>query len=92
MRIFAQLLPTFNFLFMRLFTFSSMVLGFGLHACSTPESSEVPFDWLQDSLRYKNEEHIRNIRQLTFGADNAEAYFGFGDKKLFFNPIIQSGA
>lgn len=84
MRILAQLLLTFNFLFMRLFTFSLMVLGFGLHACSTPESSEVPYDRLQDSLRYENEEHIRNIRQLTFGADNAEAYFGFGDKKIVF--------
>ena len=59
-----------------------MVLGFGLHACSTPESSEVPYDRLQDSLRYDNEIHIRNIRQLTFGADNAEAYFGFGDEKI----------
>jgi TolB protein len=30
------------------------------------------------------EPHLRNIRQLTFGGDNAEAYFSFDDKKLSF--------
>jgi hypothetical protein len=28
-----------------------------------------------DSLRYENEIHLRNIRQLTFGGNNAEAYW-----------------
>ncbi len=30
------------------------------------------------------EPHLRNIRQLTFGGDNAEAYFSFDGKKLTF--------
>ena len=28
--------------------------------------------------------HLRNIRQLTFGGENAEAYFSFDDRKLIF--------
>ncbi|MBI3579355.1 MAG: PD40 domain-containing protein [Ignavibacteriales bacterium] len=38
----------------------------------------------QDSLRNPDEKHLRNIRQLTFGGTNAEAYFSFGETKLIF--------
>jgi Tol biopolymer transport system component len=38
----------------------------------------------KDSLRYDGEVHIRNIRQLTFGGNNAEAYWSFDDKQLIF--------
>lgn len=31
-----------------------------------------------------NEPHLRNIKQLTYGGDNAEAYFSFDNKKLVF--------
>jgi hypothetical protein len=31
----------------------------------------------QDSLQYADESHFKNIQQLTFGGDNAEAYFSF---------------
>jgi Tol biopolymer transport system component len=37
-----------------------------------------------DTLRYPEEVHLRNVRQLTFGGDNAEAYFSFDNKKLVF--------
>lgn len=30
------------------------------------------------------ERHLRNVRQLTFGGENAEAYFSFDGKKLIF--------
>jgi len=33
---------------------------------------------------YANEKHLRNVRQLTFGGDNAEAYWSFDDKALVF--------
>lgn len=39
---------------------------------------------LKDSLRYAGEYHLRNIRQLTFGGNNAEAYWSFDDKQLIF--------
>lgn len=37
-----------------------------------------------DTLHYKEEGHFKNIRQLTFGGDNAEAYFSFDGKWLVF--------
>src|SRR5687767_1602013 len=37
-----------------------------------------------DTLRYEEEKHIQNIRQLTFGGDNAEAYWSFDGNKLTF--------
>src|SRR5437870_7501215 len=35
-------------------------------------------------LAAPGERHLRNIRQLTFGGENAEAYFSFDGKKLIF--------
>ncbi|MCI0705875.1 MAG: hypothetical protein L0Y80_00135 [Ignavibacteriae bacterium] len=37
-----------------------------------------------DPLRHPQEKHLRNIRQLTFGGTNAEAYFSFDEKMLIF--------
>jgi len=37
-----------------------------------------------DSLQQPGEKHLRNIRQLTFGGTNAEAYFSFDGKKIIF--------
>jgi TolB protein len=37
-----------------------------------------------DPLRLPNETRLRNIRQLTFGGTNAEAYFSFDETKLIF--------
>ncbi len=35
-------------------------------------------------LHYDLEKHIKNIKQLTFDGDNAEAYWSFDSKKLIF--------
>ncbi len=37
-----------------------------------------------DSLIYPEEKHFKSIRQITFGGDNAEAYWSFDDKKIVF--------
>src|SRR4030095_6207814 len=37
-----------------------------------------------DSLRLPEEKHLKNIRQVTFGGENAEAYFSADGKKLIF--------
>jgi len=37
-----------------------------------------------DTLIYKEEKHFKSIRQVTFGGDNAEAYWSFDDSKLIF--------
>jgi dipeptidyl aminopeptidase/acylaminoacyl peptidase len=38
----------------------------------------------KESLGYPDEKHFKNIRQLTFGGDNAEAYFGFDNEHIVF--------
>ncbi len=37
-----------------------------------------------DPLRDPREKHLRNVKQLTFGGQNAEAYFSFDGKQLIF--------
>jgi Tol biopolymer transport system component len=37
-----------------------------------------------NSLALPQEKHLRNVRQLTFGGQNAEAYFSFDDRYLIF--------
>ncbi|BBM72224.1 TolB family protein [Rhodothermus marinus] len=54
-------------------------------AC-TPNSSPPAeaYDPASDSLRFPGEVHLRNIRQLTFGGNNAEAYWSYDDRYLVF--------
>jgi TolB protein len=37
-----------------------------------------------DTLRYEGENHFKNVQQLTFGGDNAEAYWSYDNKWLVF--------
>jgi Tol biopolymer transport system component len=39
---------------------------------------------LKDNLAIEGERHLQNIKQLTFGGENAEAYFSFDGKQLIF--------
>lgn len=65
----------------------------GLVACSEPisqqSSAELPtptpvdLTW-SDSLAFEGESNFGKIKQLTFGGDNAEAYWSFGGDKLVF--------
>lgn len=43
-----------------------------------------------DTLRYPQEKHLKNFRQLTFGGDNAEAYWSFNSKMLTFQSNNKS--
>lgn len=36
------------------------------------------------TVHYAEEKHFNNVRQLTFGGDNAEAYFSFDGKRVSF--------
>ena len=47
----------------------------------TPVTTETP---VADTLRYETEVHLKNMRQLTFGGDNAEAYWSFDGKSVVF--------
>lgn len=48
--------------------------------CSNSPKYNAP----ADSLRFSGEKHLRNIKQLTFGGNNAEAYWSFDGSKLVF--------
>ena len=37
-----------------------------------------------DTILYPEEKHFKNVQQLTFGGDNAEAYFSFDSKWIIF--------
>lgn len=39
---------------------------------------------VKDTIHYPEEAHFRNVRQLTFGGDNAEAYWSFDGKSIVF--------
>ncbi|MBT8266132.1 MAG: PD40 domain-containing protein [Bacteroidia bacterium] len=45
-----------------------------------PEIAEA----VKDSLIYPEETHFKSIKQITFGGDNAEAYWSFDDKQIIF--------
>lgn len=47
-------------------------------------ATETQSDVSVDSLVYPQEKHFKNMRQLTFGGDNAEAYWSFDNTKLTF--------
>ena len=55
-----------------------------LFVISSGKGNKDKYNPSLDSLRYTGETHLRNIRQLTFGGNNAEAYWSFDDKQLIF--------
>jgi len=56
-----------------------------LSGCATQETETASdYDVATDSLRFEGEVHLKNITQLTFGGNNAEAYWSFDDEKIIF--------
>jgi TolB protein len=56
-------------------------------ACSAPSEKEEQTEATvkeepSAGLIYPNEKHFKNMRQLTFGGDNAEAYWSYDDRML----------
>jgi Tol biopolymer transport system component len=62
---------------MRIIIFFSFVLC-SFSAFSTEKKNET------DTIHFPGETHFKNVQQLTFGGDNAEAYFSFDGKYLIF--------
>ena len=44
-----------------------------------------------EQIHYEGEKHLTNIRQLSYGGDNAEAYWSFADDKLVYQ-VTNPGA
>ena len=54
-------------------------------SCAFAQNSDAPNPPTpQENLATPQEKHLRNVRQLTFGGQNAEAYFSADGKKLIF--------
>jgi Tol biopolymer transport system component len=51
-----------------------------LAACTHAERAPAP----PPGLELPGERHLRNVRQLTFGGENAEAYWSFDGRELIF--------
>lgn len=56
---------------------------------SFAESAWSQHSPVSDTLHYPEETHFRNIKQLTFGGDNAEAYWSYDGKSLVFQRTSQ---
>jgi TolB protein len=67
-------------------SFLGICLLAALAACAPRLSPPpaAPYVAAHDSLRYEGEVHLRNVRQLTFGGNNAEAYWSFDGRQLVF--------
>ncbi len=70
-----------------------LVIPIFFMACNSPKSEEQKAVNTEETsqasttaptLKFPEEKHFKNIRQLSFGGDNAEAYFSFDNSKLVF--------
>ena len=64
-----------------IFIFAALTLGVASFTVSKESNIQVPS---ADTLLYPDETHFKNLQQLTFGGDNAEAYFSYDGKWLIF--------
>jgi TolB protein len=59
-----------------------LLAGVGARVDSGQQTAEKPK--IPALLTLPEEKHLKNVRQLTFGGQNAEAYFSLDDKQLIF--------
>ena len=67
---------------MKKFIFFSILIATIFSSCNN--SAKIAAKPQNDTLKYADESHFKNIQQLTFGGDNAEAYFSFDSKWIIF--------
>ena len=63
-------------------------LLFTVLSCKNKNEGDIPNDSnlesSVDTLIYPEEKHFKSIKQITFGGDNAEAYWSFNDEQIVF--------
>ena len=64
-----------------LIVFIALIIGSSAFRNHPLQSSAKSFE---DTIHFPEEKHFVNVQQLTFGGDNAEAYFSFDGKWLIF--------
>ena len=71
-----------------------ILIGFGCNSPVVNSGAKSQQDPISDTLSLDGETHLKNTRQLTFGGDNAEAYWSYDNTKLVFqanNPAWNTG-
>ncbi len=71
----------------RFLALAALALAVAAPACARhtpPMEHPAGASAVPDTLRMAGEDHLRNVRQLTFGGENAEAYFSPDGKELTF--------
>ncbi len=65
-----------------------IILVLIVFACKDEKKNNVEkvkqVEVVKDSLIFSGENHFKSMRQITFGGDNAEAYWSFDDKQIVF--------
>ncbi|MER3497744.1 MAG: hypothetical protein C4308_03440 [Chitinophagaceae bacterium] len=64
--------------------FVTLACILGLSSFKKIVQKPAPQISIADTLQYPDEKHFKNIRQLTFGGDNAEAYWSYDNKYIVF--------
>lgn len=71
------------------FKFLVLIIFVGILGCKSSHNKKA-YDGksgateMVNMIHYPQEKHLKNIKQLTFGGDNAEAYWSFDNSKLVF--------
>ncbi|WP_370090471.1 TolB family protein [Ekhidna sp.] len=63
--------------------FTIIILLLAVFSCQKATNNETEAA-STDSLKYEQEVHLKNVQQLTWGGNNAEAYWSFDGKSLVF--------
>jgi hypothetical protein len=61
-----------------------LVLSLGMSHVGNASQASLAEQNGAESLRFLGETHFSHIRQLTFGGQNAEAYFSYDGTELIF--------
>ncbi|HEV7779795.1 MAG TPA: hypothetical protein VGO58_00940 [Chitinophagaceae bacterium] len=61
----------------------SLLFALIISSCTNSSKIATPAT-TADTLKYADEHHFQNMQQLTFGGDNAEAYWSYDSKWLVF--------
>lgn len=69
---------------MKFICFSLGLLFCFFSSCKTATVAAAAMEPVIDTLRYPEEKYFRNVQQLTFGGDNAEAYWSYDGKAIVF--------
>ncbi|MEK6765902.1 MAG: hypothetical protein AABY49_06760, partial [Planctomycetota bacterium] len=62
----------------------SIVVSLVLIGCGNEKAHNLVSEEQAEVTIFEGETHFKNIRQLTFGGENAEAYFSYNADKLIF--------